>query len=211
MYQLHYFPGNASLAPHFLLEDMGLSFELKHVDRKQNAQTSDAYLKLNPLGRIPVLVDDDLVLFEAAAICLHLVDSHPEHNLAPALATPERAQFYKWMMFLTNTVQSDFMIYHYPDRHTTDKGGIAPVKAMAEQRLGEWLDYINQQLMGRDYLLGDMFSAADYYLLMLCRWCRGLTKPPRSYDHIDDFLNRMIKRPAVARVIESEQLPAPFC
>jgi len=199
------------LAPHFLLNDMALPFELKLVDRKQSAHKSVEYLKLNPLGRIPVLVDGDLVLFEAAAICLHLVDQHPEHNLAPALGTPERALFYKWMMFLTNTVQSDFMIYFYPDRHTTDEDGAASVKAMAEQRLGEWLSYINQELAGHNYLLGDTFSAADYYLLMLCRWCRGLTKPPRSYDHINGYLNRIMKRPAVARVIESEQLAAPFC
>lgn len=199
------------MAPHFLLNDMALPFELKLVDRKQSAHKSVEYLKLNPLGRIPVLVDGDLVLFEAAAICLHLVDQHPEHNLAPALGTPERALFYKWMMFLTNTVQSDFMIYFYPDRHTTDEDGAASVKAMAEQRLGEWLSYINQELAGHNYLLGDTFSAADYYLLMLCRWCRGLTKPPRSYDHINGYLNRIMKRPAVARVIESEQLAAPFC
>jgi len=209
--QLHYFPGNASLAPHLLLEEMALPFELKLVDRKQNAQKSADYLKLNPLGRIPVLVDGDLVLFEAAAICLHLVDCHSEHNLAPAMGTPERALFYRWMMFLTNTVQSDFMIYFYPDRHTTDPDGAGAVKQMAEKRLGNWLSHINDELKGRDYLLGETFSAVDYFLLMLCRWCRNLGHPPRDYDRIGPCLKRIMARPAVARVMASEKIQEPFC
>jgi glutathione S-transferase len=94
MLQLHYYPGNASMAPHMLLEELGVPFELKLVDREQDAQHSPDYLKLNPNGTIPVLVDGDLVLYETAAICLHLVDTHPHAGLAPALGTPERAHFY---------------------------------------------------------------------------------------------------------------------
>ena len=66
MLQLHYFPSNASITPHILLEEMGLPYELKLVDRANNAQKSPEYLKLNPNGLIPVLVDDDLVLYETA-------------------------------------------------------------------------------------------------------------------------------------------------
>jgi glutathione S-transferase len=72
------------------------------VDRAKNAQKSREYLKINPNGRIPALVDGDLVLFEAAAIVLHLVDQHPKAGLAPKPGTPERARFYQWMTFLTN-------------------------------------------------------------------------------------------------------------
>ena len=71
MLQLHYFPSNASITPHILLEEMGLPYELKLVDRANNAQKSPEYLKLNPNGLIPVLVDGDLVLYETAAICMH--------------------------------------------------------------------------------------------------------------------------------------------
>ena len=73
MLRLHYSPSDASLAPHLLLEELGVPFELALVDRSVNAQKSPAYLKLNPNGLIPVLVDGDLVLYETAAIALHLV------------------------------------------------------------------------------------------------------------------------------------------
>ena len=78
MYQLHYFQSNASAAPHMMLEELGQKYDLVLVDRAANAQKSKEYLKINPNGRIPALVDGDLVMFEAAAIALHLVDQHPE-------------------------------------------------------------------------------------------------------------------------------------
>ena len=74
MYALYYYPGNASLLPHMALREIGATFELRLVDRTQDAQKSPDYLRLNPNGRIPVLIDGDLVLFETAAIVLHLVD-----------------------------------------------------------------------------------------------------------------------------------------
>ena len=83
MLQLHYFPANASMIPHILLEELGVPFELKLVDRTVNAHQTPAYLKLNPNGLIPVLVDGDLVLYEAAAICLHLADTHAASGLMP--------------------------------------------------------------------------------------------------------------------------------
>ena len=71
-----------------LLHELGVPFELQLVDRTQGAHKSPAYLKLNPNGLIPVLVDGDLVLYETAAICLHLADTHPGRGLAPPLGTP---------------------------------------------------------------------------------------------------------------------------
>ncbi|WP_348650733.1 glutathione S-transferase N-terminal domain-containing protein [Thalassomonas sp. RHCl1] len=77
MYKLFYYPRNASWAPHMLLKEIGAEHELILVDRKSEQQKSSEYLKLNPTGRIPTLVDGDLVIAESAAICLHLCDSHP--------------------------------------------------------------------------------------------------------------------------------------
>ncbi|MGH6639276.1 MAG: glutathione S-transferase family protein, partial [Polaromonas sp.] len=104
MIQLHYYPSTAAMAPHVLLEEIGVPFELVLVDRAQDVHKTQQYLKLNPNGLIPVLTEGDLVLYESAAICLYLCDSHPEAGLAPALGTPERAHFYKWLIWLTNTL-----------------------------------------------------------------------------------------------------------
>ncbi len=116
MVQLHYFPANANAAPHMLLEEIGVEYDLVLVDRAKNAQKSRAYLKINPNGRIPVLVDDDLIVSEAAAIVLHLVDQNADAGLAPKIGTPERAKFYQWLIFLTNSLQEELMTWQYPER-----------------------------------------------------------------------------------------------
>ena len=85
------------MAPHILLEELGIEYQRILVDRTQNAQKMTAYLQLNPNGLIPVLVDGDLVIYESAAICLHLCDTHPQARFAPDVGTPERAHFYKWL------------------------------------------------------------------------------------------------------------------
>ena len=181
MIQLHYFPGNASLAPHMLLEEIGAPFALKLVDRANGEHKSAAYLALNPNGLIPVLVDGDLVLYEAAAICLHLVDAHPEAALAPPLRTPERAHFYKWLIWSTNTLQAMLLHYFYPERMVDagDAAAAAQVKAHAEARVGGMLDQLDGELAahGGDWLLGAQYSALDPYALLLCRWTRGFARP----------------------------------
>ena len=212
MATLHYFPGNASLAPHILLEELGAPYELALVDRAAGAHKSPAYLKLNPNGLIPVWVDGDLVLYETAAICLHLADTHPAAGLAPPLATPERAHFMKWLMWLTNTLQATLIVYFYPERWADDERAIAQVKAHAEARVAPLLDQLEAQLAshGGPWLLGDAYGAVDPYAFMLCRWTRGFARPARSLPALGAYLGRMLERPAVRRVMENEGLPAPW-
>ncbi|MFY8116796.1 MAG: glutathione S-transferase family protein [Roseateles sp.] len=214
MIHLHYHPGNASMAPHILLRELGAAFELLLVDRQRNAHKSPDYLKLNPNGLIPVLQDGDLVLYETAAILLHLADTHPQAELAPALGTPERAQFYKWLIWLTNTLQPALMAYFYPERWVAPghEAGAAEVKTCAEARVVELLEQLEQQLQshGGPWLLGQRYSAADALAFMLCRWTRGLARPARSRPAIAAYLQRMLERPAVQQTLAAEGLAPPW-
>jgi glutathione S-transferase len=212
MLQLHYYPGDASMTPHMLLEELGVPYTLQYVDRTVQAHKAADYLKLNPNGLIPVLVDGDLVLYETAAICLHLADTHPQAALAPPLGTPERAHFYKWLAWLTNTLQAALIIYFYPERWADDAAAIAQVRAHAEASVGRMLDQLDAQLAQHrgPFLLGSQFSAVDPYAFMLCRWTRGFGRPARSLRHLAPFLQRMLARPAVQRTIEQEGLAAPL-
>ena len=212
MLQLHYFPGNASMAPHMLLEELGVPYELKLVDRMQQAHKSAEYLRLNPNGLIPVLVDGDLVLYETAAICLHLVDTHPDAGLVPALGSAARAHFYKWLAWLTNTLQATLLVYFYPERWADEPAAIAQVKAHAEAAIGRMLDQLGAHLAAGagPWFFGAAFSAVDPYALMLCRWTRGFARPARSLPPLQPWLARMLDRPAVQRVFEREGLAAPW-
>jgi glutathione S-transferase len=218
MLQLHYFPGNASLIAHIVLEEIGAPFELKYVDRALAAHKSAAYLALNPNGLIPVLVDASpsgaapLVLYETAAICMHLADSHPGARLLPALATRERAHAYKWLLWLSNSLQATLIVYFYPERWADDAAGTAAVKAHAEAKIGALLDQIDAELArhGGPWLLGDGYSLVDPYAFVLCRWTRGFGRPARDLAHIKPWLDRVLARPAVQRALATEKLPPPL-
>jgi len=210
-YELYYYPGNASMAPHMLLEESGAAFKLTLIDRSNNGHKAPEYLKLNPAGRIPALVQGNLVLFESAAICLHIVDQNPDCDMVPELGSPERANFYKWLMFLTNTIQPEILTYHYTERHTTDPAGVPAMKAKAEERLNEWFDIVEAELAANGpYLLGDKFSAVDYYLTMVSRWGRGLNRPPRDLPNISKLQQLALNRPAAQRALATEGLEAPY-
>lgn len=210
MYELYYYPGNASLLPHMALREAGVPFELRLVDRAQDAQNSAEYLRLNPNGRIPVLVQGNLVLFEAAAITMHLADQHPEAGLAPPPGTPERAQFYKWMVHLTNTPQAEYRAWFYPWQHVADPAAAEGVKQASEERLGRMFDVVARQLGDGPWLLGDRFSAADLFLLMLVRWGRGMPRPPRDVPQLAAHAARVFARPAVQAAFAAEGLAEPF-
>ncbi len=215
MITLHYYPGNASLAPHILLHEIGVPFTLELVDRTRDAHKAPGYLKLNPNGQIPVLQDGALVLYESAAICLHLADTHPAARLMPPVGSAERALAYQWLAWSTNTLQAMLMHYFYPERlvNDGDAAAAAQVQARAEQRVGAMLQLLDAQLAahGQPWLLGADYSAADPYAWMLCRWTRGFaSRPARAYPHIGPYLQRMLERPALQRTLAAEQLAAPW-
>ena len=199
---------------HILLEELGVPFTLKLVDRANAAHKSPEYLTLNPNGLIPVVVDGDLVLYETVAICLHLADTHPEAKLAPPLATPERAHFYKWFIWCSNTLQAMLMHYFYGDRMVDDgdKAAAAQVKAHAEARIGPMLDQLDAQLAahGSAWLLGASYSAVDPFAMLMCRWTRGFSRPARRLPHLGPYLQRMLARPAVQRAFATEKLQPPL-
>ena len=210
--QLHYYPSNASMVPHLVLEEIGVPCELVRVDRTTNAHKSPAYLALNPNGLIPVFVDGDLVLYETAAICLHLADTHPDAALAPTLGSPERAHFYKWLMWLTNTLQASLIVYFYPERWADTADAVAQVKAHAGAKIDGLLDQLDAELARADgpWFMGASFSVLDAYVLTLCRWTRGFGRPARSLPKLGPYLQRVLARPAMQRVFEREGLKPPF-
>ena len=114
-----------------------------------------------------MLTDDGLVLFEAAAITMHLADRHPQAMLAPPPGTPERGHFYKRMVYLTNTPQAEFMPWFNSWNHVADPEAADSMKQAAAARLDRMFDVISGQLGSGAWLLRNRSSAADLFLLML--------------------------------------------
>jgi glutathione S-transferase len=141
------------------------------------------------------------------------VDAHPDAGLAPKVGTPERAKFYQWLTFLTNSLQEELMIYQYPERLAgDDAAATAIVKRGAEARASAFLDVIDDHLKANGPLfLGDKLSAVDFYLVMLSRWARPMGKPPRSRPSIAKLLDKVTSLPSVRRAYEREGITDEIC
>jgi glutathione S-transferase len=187
------------MAPHAALAEIGLGYELVRIERDE-AQTDAAYLALNPLGVVPTLVDGDLVLTESAAILLYLSDRYPDARLAP----PDRAQFYRWLIFMTNTVQTTMLRFFYPERY----GGEGVRERAAADAAGHF-DLLDRNLAGREWLVGEHRTAADLFLFMVTRWGRRLDAPAWDRPNLRAHFLRTLSLPGARRMIEEQDLELP--
>ena len=202
--RLHYLPGTAAMAPHAALAEIGEPYELVRVERDADGNVTDEYLALNPWGKIPTLEDDDLVLTESAAICLHLADKYPDARLAPPLGTPERSELYRWLLWLSNTVQMTQMRHFYPHRY-----GSEGVKELADAELASHHARIDAHLADREWLVGDERSVADLFLFMLTRWGRNLDPPAWERPYLRAHWLRTLELGGVRKMLEEQGLELP--
>ncbi|WP_371169882.1 glutathione S-transferase family protein [Aliiroseovarius sp. 2305UL8-7] len=166
MFTLHYAPDNASLIVRLVLEEMGLPYTTALVDRRDNAQRSEAYLKVNPMGLIPALETPDGPIFETAAILLWL--SEHTGKMAPAPAAPERGVFLSWLFAASNGLHADLRQVFYAERYSDAP---ADHRLRAAERIGTALDRF-EGLAGQNHnwFAGKQPSVLDIYVTVMMRW-----------------------------------------
>lgn len=209
MYTLYYSPATASMAPHMLLRELGVEFELKRVDTPTGEHQTDSYRQINPNGLVPSFEHDGLVLWESAAICLYLCDLHPEAGFAPELGSRQRGEFYKWLIWLTNTVQPDLIGWFYPERYVP-AGDPDAYKTVMLDRLMPRYAMLDARLRDRDWLVGDRMTVVDIYAFMLARWTRNMPRRARDLPNLRRLLDRVMARPATQKTYEVEGIVEPF-
>ena len=196
----------ASLVVHWLLIELGVAHELRMLDFDRREHKSSGYLGLNPQGRVPTLVIDGQVLTESAAIAMHLADLHPEAGLAPAVGTPERAAWYRWMLFCAYTLMPAYRRWFYPHEPAgEDQIAQVQARALAEIEAG-WQQVDAHLAQTGPYLLGERRSAADFLLTMLMRWSRNMPRPTDSWPALAEHARRMKALPSFAEVYRREGL-----
>ena len=199
---LYWRPGTASMAPHAALAEIGVDYGLIEIGREE-AQSDDRYRALNPLGVVPTLLDEEqgLVLTESAAILLWLGDRFPEAQLAPA----DRADYYRRLVFLTNTVQTAMLRFFYPERY----GDEATVSAAAARDAAEAFDILDRVLEGRTWLAAEHRTGADLFLFMLTRWARRLEPAAWDRPNLRRHFLATLELPGVQRMVSEQGLELP--
>jgi len=180
VYKLYWAPNTGAFAPDVVLTLSGAPFERQRVDYDGKEQEGEAYLQINPMGQIPVLLlPDGTAMTESAAMVLHLVDRFPEAKLAPPPGTSARASFDRWLLFLAVNVYGADLRLYYSGRFTADPAGADGVRQAAERDLQKQFAILETALDPGPFLTGEAFGAADIYLMMLADWYRPARELPR--------------------------------
>jgi glutathione S-transferase len=206
MYTLYWSPGTASMCVHWMLIELGEPHELVKVDIESGEHRKPEYLELNPSGVVPTLLIDGKPLGESAALCMILAERHPQAGFAVPAGHEQRAAYISWLFFLSNTLQTAYHNWFYPDQ-PAGQAGVDSVKASARRRIESCLDRVDRQIAtSGSYLLGDRVTAADFVTTMLMRWSRNMPKPATEWPAIAGYVKRMKSRPSFKTLYEREGL-----
>ena len=199
--KLYYSPGACSLSPHIVLRESGLKFEpvLASTKTHKLADGTD-YYTINPKGYVPLLeLDNGERLSEGPAIVQYIADQVPAKNLAPANGTMARYRLQEWLNFITSELHKGIGGLFNPAMPEEAK---ALMRAKGLSRL-QW---VNEQLEGKQYLMGDQFSVADAYLFTVSNWTKPVGVDISGLAHLGAFMGRMAARPAVQEAMKAEGL-----
>lgn len=199
--KLYYSPGACSLSPHIVLHEAGLPFEAVLASTKSHKlQDGTDYYSINPLGYVPFLaLDNGDSLHEGPAIVQYIADQVPDKHLAPANGSMARYHLQEWLNFISTELHKGFGPLFNP---ATPED----YKPLVRERLRGRLRYVDQQLAGKSYLLGEQFSVADAYLFTVVRWCSYVDVDASGLPQLQAFQDRVQARPAVQAALRDENL-----
>jgi len=199
--KLYYSPGACSLSPHIVLREAGLAFEAVLASTKTHKlQDGTDYYTINPKGQVPLLeLDSGERLTEGPAIVQYIADRVPEKKLAPAYGTMERYRLQEWLNFITSEL-------HKTMGNLFNPAMPEDAKPVFRQRAADKFRWVDAQLDGKQYLMGESFSVADAYLFTMANWTTGIGVDISAMQNLGAFQARMAARPAVQAAMKAEGL-----
>ncbi len=199
--KLYYSPGACSLSPHIVLREAGLAFEPVMTSTKTHKlQDGSDFYAINARGYVPVLeLDNGERLTEGPAIVQYIADQAPAKNLAPAAGTMARYRLQEWLNFTTSEIHKTYSPLFNP-------AVPEEYKTIAKAKLADRYRWVDAQLEGKSYLMGDAFSVADAYLFTVTNWAKHVGLDISGLKNLGAFMARVAARPAVQEAMKAEGL-----
>ena len=205
MYRLYTRPGSGGFVVEAALALTGAPFDQIDVPKKD--PPDQAFLDISPLNQVPVLIlPDGQSMTESAAICILLAERHPEAGLAPAAGSPARADFLRWMAFMSSVLYPAVLRFFYAHRYTADAEGVKAVKEAAITEMDRGFAILDKALAGRDWLVGDTLSIADIYLVMLVAWHPDVDKARATWPNIERLWAGLRDHPLMKKLNTSHEM-----
>jgi len=201
--KLYFAPGACSLSPHIVLREAGHNFELEQVNNaEKKTKSGKDYWTVNGKGQVPVLeLDNGHKLTEGPVVVQYLADQKPAAGLIPPAGTMERYRVQEWLNFTTSELHKSFGPIFRPT--TPDE-----FKKISKENLAKRFDWLDKQLAGKQYLMGDTFTVADAYLFTILRWSERVKLDLSKWTNITAYMQRVQARPKVQEAMKAEGLIA---
>jgi glutathione S-transferase len=198
--KLYYAPGACSLSPHIVSRELGIPLEMQKVNTKDKSMEGGGdFRTVNAKGYVPALdLGNGQVLTEGPAIVQYLADQKPDSGLAPKAGTVERYRLQEWLNFITSEIHKSFSPLFKPN--TPDD-----YKKIAKENLGARFEWLDKQLAGREYLMGN-FTVADAYLFTVVNWSGFVGIDLAKYPNLAAYQKRVAARPKVREAMKAEGL-----
>jgi len=204
MMTLYFSPGACSMASHIGLEETGAAYEEKPTLLPKGEQKTEAYLKINPRGKVPALSVDGKVITENTAILTYLARRFPEKKLLPADPV-EEAHCIGAMAWFSNIVHPSYQRYMRSERFAEGEAAQATVKELGRKSFWDNLKEIDSLLGSKAWMMGDHYTVVDGYALVFYGWGVRGGFPMGELKNYTAWKDRMLKRPAVRKILEGEQ------
>ncbi len=205
--KLYYSQGACSLAPHIVLEELGIPYTAQQVVMDKGENERPEFLKLNPMGAVPILeLSNGEAITEGVAIQQYLADLKPEMNLAPRNGTFERVRLQEWLNFISTELHKSVGGLFAVAAYAQNPAAQEEVKKNMVEMAGKKLDIADKKLGTKKFVLGDTYSVADAYLFTIFGWTNYVGLKADKWPNLVAHSKRMMERPAVRRTMEIEDL-----
>jgi glutathione S-transferase len=201
MLRLYFAPQTRAVRVLWLLEELGLAYELERVEFHTPAKAF--FSQATPTGKLPTLVDGDVVMCESGAIVEYLLERYGAGRLAPAPGTQQRASFLQWLHFAESTAFPPLGNLVWLTRYLESGARHEDLVEYTRRRAATTLDFVERALAGRTYLVGDEFSAADVMMGFTLLAARSLGVLDERQPALADYLARLLARPALQKAIRT--------
>ncbi len=198
--KLYYAPRTRAVRPRWMLEEIGVPYELVRLDLSKGEHKTPQYLKVHPHGAVPAFSDGEVTIIESAAICAYLADKFPEKRLAPPPGSSARGAYYQWLVYAMATAEPPVVKIFLNTIMLPEAKRSA---AAAEEGRAQWADVarvIERGLDGKTFLLGDELTAADVVIGSLVGWVSGMGLL-EGFAGLQKYTARLSSRPAYQRAI----------
>ncbi|HSV48171.1 MAG TPA: glutathione S-transferase family protein [Ramlibacter sp.] len=204
MFTLYYAPSTCALASHLALEHASANYRAQRVDFSKDEQRTPEYLRLNPKGRVPALATPRGILTETPAILQYVAQAHPQSGLAPLDDPFELARFNAFNSWLCSTVHVNHAHKGRGPRWSDDPAAHASMKEKVPQNMAACFELIEKDFLQGPWVLGEQFSACDFYLFTIDRWLEGDGVDVKDFPRVLEHMERVAAMPATKKVLEAQ-------